>query len=65
MRTRVGPEDPFCEAERFGHAHDRPLLIIEISPRGLFAPGNPEGQAFIDIPQAPGHAQVQLSGASA
>jgi len=40
---------------------EHPLLIIEISPRGLFAPGNREGQAFIEVSDATGYARIDIA----
>lgn len=41
---------------------EHPMLIIKLNPRGLFAPGDEEGQAFIDVTHASGCAQVNLTG---
>ena len=41
---------------------EHPLLIIQVSPHGLFAPGNGQGQAFIEVTDATGCARVDIAG---
>ncbi len=40
---------------------DHRLLVIKLSPQGLFAAGNEQGRAFIEETEATGYAQVQLT----
>jgi hypothetical protein len=40
---------------------EHPLLIIKISCRDMFSPGNKDGQAFIDVTNAWNCARVELT----
>ncbi len=39
---------------------EHPVLVINVSSAGIFAPGNRDGQAFIDVTNGTGCAEVRL-----